>query len=73
MAAISATFEPNRNGLGVVKDWIAVSRPRFSCYSPVCTGSAGQAPGGKVARRQGGQEARKVERTYIDVLFPLGR
>jgi hypothetical protein len=41
-----------------------VSRPRFGCYSPVRTGSAGQAPGGKVAR--------KVERTYIDVLFPLG-
>jgi hypothetical protein len=30
-----------------------VSRPRFSCYSPARTGSAGQAPGGKVVKRQG--------------------
>jgi hypothetical protein len=38
-----------------------VSRPRFGYYSPVRTCSAGQAPGGK--------EARKVQRTYIHVLF----
>ena len=29
---------------------IAGSRLRFGCYSPVRTGSAGQVPGGKVAR-----------------------
>jgi hypothetical protein len=29
---------------------IVVSRPRFGYYSPVGTGSAGQAPGGKKGR-----------------------
>jgi hypothetical protein len=41
---------------------------RFS-YTEVAEGSARQAPGCKVVRRQGGKEARKVKRTYIDVLF----
>ena len=45
---------------------------RFS-YTEVAEGSAGQAPGGKVARWQGGKVAGKVERTYIDVLFSSGR
>jgi len=53
-------------------------RPRFGCYEPVSSrfscaevaeGSAGQAPGGKVARWRGV----KVERTYTDVLSSPGR
>ena len=47
---------------------------RFSWTGPRWQGGKeARRPGGKEARRQGGKEARKVKRTYIDVLFPLGR
>ena len=56
-----------------------MSRPRFSCYSPARAGSAVQSwlrvqlGRLKVVRWQGGREARKAERTYIDVLFSSGK
>jgi hypothetical protein len=51
------------------KDVSVASKPRFGCYSPARTGSAGQAPGGKVARWRGV----KVVHICIDVLSPSGR
>jgi hypothetical protein len=53
-----------------------VRRPCFGCYSAVRTDSAIEITeefSWAGPRWQGGKEARKAERTYIDVLFSLGR
>jgi hypothetical protein len=49
---------------GLQRDLEVVESGRFDYYSPVRTGSAGQALGGKVkvARKRGGKEARRQGR-----------